>query len=216
MSASDEKKVLKVAVLSVEAPESASFVKGLVGETSGPLLKVSDSTLQIETIAGDPRKVQDWDERISKVDGIVLLARFLDVLSLDKIKAVYRRLPSSTELPFGVFIVREAGGTDFKMSCPACGQKLWVRDADVGKRGRCPNCKKAFKLQTQAVLLRSQLMLPDTVPVLEVIKEDHDACISAMESLVPLMNGSVSPAAPLTPPPASMRSATIQIKIESG
>ena len=83
-----------------------------------------------------------------------------------------------------VILFREEGEIDFKMSCPACGQKLWVRDTDVGKRGRCPNCKKAFKLPSQAGHLKSQLMLPDAVPALTVVRGKAASCRGALASLI--------------------------------
>ena len=64
-------------------------------------------------------------------------------ISLEKVKAIYTHL-SAHEAPQNVLIARADGEGDFKMSCPSCAQKLWVRDSDVDKRGRCPSCKKAF------------------------------------------------------------------------
>jgi predicted RNA-binding Zn-ribbon protein involved in translation (DUF1610 family) len=92
-----------------------------------------------------------------------------------------------------VILFREEGEIDFKMSCPACGQKLWVRDTDIGKRGRCPNCKKAFKLPSQAGHLKSQLMLPDAVPALTVVRDKASSCRGALASLIAHFAGAIVP-----------------------
>src|SRR5215213_6180483 len=35
------------------------------------------------------------------------------------------------------------------VACPACGQRLGVRDADVGKRGKCTQCGEVFLIGTE-------------------------------------------------------------------
>jgi len=159
---------------------------GTKGETV-----VENRAIQLEVLAGDPRMTPNWDDVIKEADAVALLVRFLDVISLDKIRAIYRRLPSERSSPMSVILFREEGEIDFKMSCPACGQKLWVRDTDVGKRGRCPNCKKAFKLPSQAGHLKSQLMLPDAVPALTVVRGKAASCRGALASLLAYLKGTI-------------------------
>ena len=170
-----------------------SVCNGAVGSTGDTV--VENRQVHLEVLAGDPRLTPNWDDTLKGADAVALLVRFLDVISLDKIRAIYRRLPSERSSPMAVILFREEGEIDFKMSCPACGQKLWVRDTDVGKRGRCPNCKKAFKLPSQAGHLKSQLMLPDAVPALTVVRGKTASCRGALASLLAYLQGTIVPQA---------------------
>lgn len=191
---SDASKILVLAIHQEMGEQYLQDLADTVHEGSAEVT-VDNADLTLNVLAGDPRLNPSWDETVRTADGMVLLVRFMDVISLDKIKAIYRRLPSDKMVPFGVVLVREEGENDFKMSCPACGQKLWVRDSDIGKRGRCPTCKKPFKLPSQADMVRSQLMLPDTVAVNEVSRNDRDSCMAALQDLAGNLAGSVSSSA---------------------
>jgi predicted RNA-binding Zn-ribbon protein involved in translation (DUF1610 family) len=168
-----------------------SVCTGAAGSSGDTI--VENRPVHLDVLAGDPRMIAAWDESMKKSDAVALLVRFLDVISLDKIRAIYRRLPSERTVPMSVILFREDGEIDFKMSCPACGQKLWVRDSDVGKRGRCPNCKKAFKLPSQAGHLKSQLMLPDAVPAITVVRGKPASCRGALASLMSYLAGTIVP-----------------------
>ncbi|MCF7837288.1 MAG: hypothetical protein K9N49_01535, partial [Candidatus Marinimicrobia bacterium] len=132
--------------------------------------RIEDWDVELSPLVGDPRLNPGWLEAIRDAHAAVILVRHLDLASLDKIKAIYRRLPQETIRPLSIGLFREEGELDFKMSCPACGQKLWVRDSDVGKQGRCPKCKWAFALPSQAAHVKTHLTLPETVPVISVLK----------------------------------------------
>lgn len=186
---------VKILILCIHPELGETFLQcvcqgesGTTGETV-----VENRAVRLEVLAGDPRMTPNWDEVIKQADAVALLVRFLDVISLDKIRAIYRRLPSESSSPMAVILFREEGEIDFKMSCPACGQKLWVRDTDIGKRGRCPNCKKAFKLPAQAGHLKSQLMLPDAVPALTVVRGKAASCRGALASLLAYLKGTIVP-----------------------
>ncbi len=175
-------KKFNVIVLSVHQDMGESLVKDLCGSGNQKQLGERDVTLNV--LAGDPRLNASWDDTVKNAAGIMVLARFLDVISLDKIKAIYRRLPNERGVPVAVLVVREKDESDFKMSCPICGQKLWVRDEEANKRGRCPNCKKAFTLPDQVDHLRAQLALPDSLPVLRVITGDSTSAENAVLTLL--------------------------------
>jgi len=183
-------------------------VSGLKGET-----RVEDSPVTLEVLAGDPRLNPDWDSRVEAADALVLLVRFLDVISVDKIRAIYRRLPSEKTVPLAVFILREEGEIDFKISCPACGQKLWVRDTDVNKRGRCPNCKKAFRLPSQSQHLKSQLMLPDSIPIFTVVRGNPSSSRGALANLVARASGRLEAAA--QPDAETLKKATVRVQLQN-
>jgi predicted RNA-binding Zn-ribbon protein involved in translation (DUF1610 family) len=188
MNANDPNQV-RLLILSIHQEMGENFAKELCGE-QGTTCQVEGRKVTVDVLAGDPRLNAAWDETIRNAGGIAVLTRFLDVISLDKIKAIYRRIPSDTPPPTAIITLRDNGETDFKMSCPVCGQKLWVRDGDAGKRGRCPNCKKAFTLPDQVNHLRAQLALPDSVPVIRVASGQPGSALAAMEQLLkPLSDG---------------------------
>jgi predicted RNA-binding Zn-ribbon protein involved in translation (DUF1610 family) len=205
---------IKALVLCIYQEMGETFVKDVCGDLADGKgrTEIDDSPVEIDILAGDPRLNPAWDERVKEADALVLLLRFLDVISLDKIKAIYRRLPNETAVPMSVFLFREEGEIDFKMSCPACGQKLWVRDTDVNKRGRCPNCKRAFKLPAQAAHLKSQLMLPDAVPVISVVRGNAASCRGAISSLVGRVAGKVAEGP--EPDDETLKQATVRVQIQ--
>lgn len=207
---------VRVVILCIDPGMGEAFLKDVTGEevTSPVTIRVGEQQVCLETLSGDPRRDLDWDTRVSGSDAMIMLARFLDVISLDKIKAIYRRLPGDSSVPFAVFIFREKKEADFKMSCPACGQKLWVRDADVGKRGRCPNCKKAFKLPSQGILMRSQLMLPDTVRVDMVDRGSQAQAQQALAGLVGDVTGELLTGTDGLDP-ENLKKTTVRVQIQS-
>ena len=176
---------------------------------------VENRPVHLEILAGDPRLTPTWSETLKRADAVALLVRFLDVISLDKIRAIYRRMPSEKSAPMTVIFFREEGEIDFKMSCPACGQKLWVRDTDIGKRGRCPNCKKAFKLPSQAGHLKSQLMLPDAVPALTVVRGNVSSCRGALASLMSYLSGTIVPQAEKMDQ-ETLKKTTVRVQVQDG
>jgi predicted RNA-binding Zn-ribbon protein involved in translation (DUF1610 family) len=180
-------------ILSIHQELGETFLQSVCAGVSGTAgdTVIENRFVHVEVLAGDSRLNPSWDETIRKADAVALLVRFLDAVSMEKIRAIYRRLPSEKTLPIAVYLFREEGEIDFKVSCPACGQKLWVRDTDVNKRGRCPNCKKAFKLPSQAGHLKSQLMLPDAVPAITVVRGNASSCRGAVANLMAYVTGNI-------------------------
>jgi hypothetical protein len=205
---------VRVLILCIHPELGETFIQGVCNGAMGSSgdTVVENRAVHLEVLAGDPRLTPGWDETLKKADAVALLVRFLDVISLDKIRAIYRRLPSERSSPLAVILFREEGEIDFKMSCPACGQKLWVRDTDVGKRGRCPNCKKAFKLPSQAGQLKSQLMLPDAVPALTVVRGKPASCRGALASLLAYLGGTIVPQAEVLDQ-ETLKKTTVRVQI---
>lgn len=172
-----------ILVLSIYRDLAEAFVETLGGEGATEA-DVAGMAVRFNIVAGDPIQYPSWDEQVSSADYILMIVRFLDVHSLEKIKGIYRYLPNELTVPLGVFLLRDKGEIDFKISCPACGQKLWLRDTDVGKRGRCPNCKKPFIIQSQLDYLKSQLMLPEEVIIKYAMRDDADSCKTSLQTLL--------------------------------
>ncbi len=206
---------ISILILCIHPELGETFVQSVcagAAGTSGDTI-VEDRNVHLDVLAGDPRMTPNWDETLKKADAIALLIRFLDVISLDKIRAIYRRLPAESSAPMAVLLFREEGEIDFKMSCPACGQKLWVRDSDTSKRGRCPNCKKAFKLPSQAGHLKSQLMLPDAIPALTVVRGKAASCRGALASLLEYLKGKIVPTA-ASMDQETLKKTTVRVQVQ--
>jgi predicted RNA-binding Zn-ribbon protein involved in translation (DUF1610 family) len=200
-----------VLILSIYRDLAEAFVETVGGGGPEPLL--NGHPAQFTIVAGDPIQYPAWDEHLAMADMIIMIVRFLDVHSLEKIKSIYRYLPSELSAPVGIFLLRDKGEIDFKVSCPACGQKLWLRDTDVGKRGRCPNCKKPFIILSQLDYLKTQLMLPESVVIQYVTREDPASCLAAMDKLVGSTPVGIRPAEVATNLEA-LKNATMRIQLQ--
>ncbi len=154
-------------------------------------MTIADKLVHFDIDAGDPDEELGFKENILKADALAIVIRFLDVLSLEKLKAIYRHLPTESTIPVAIFMLRDKGEIDFKISCPSCGQKLWLRDTDIGKRGRCPNCKKPFVILSQSDHVKSQLMLPDGMPIMQVERGDSASFQNAITKLLESVAGAV-------------------------
>lgn len=201
---SSERKT-RVLVLSIYRDLAEAFIE------SAATGNLADKVV-FDVVAGDPHQNPGWEEMVANADAMAFVVRFLDVLSLDKIKSVFRALPSEIDVPLGMFMLRDENEIDFKISCPACGQKLWLRDTDVGKRGRCPNCKKPFVILSQQDHIRSQLLLPDAVPITKIVRNDTAVCKQALETLVEAASAGIVPADTSVSSEA-LKNATMRIQI---
>ncbi len=124
-------------------------------------------------------------------DVLVGVLRFVDILSLQKMDELLKSVPGYETKPIAILVYRNENEQDFKMSCPYCGQKLWVRDADIDKRGRCPHCKKGFTLPEQEKHVHSTLHLGDQVPVKRITKGDAGSMASPLRAIVKLKKSSI-------------------------
>lgn len=144
---------------------------------------IDGQEFELHVLADDPRSLSTWSDEVDKADALVLQIRFMDALSVDRLQTICSHLPRNQTVPFGVFLMREEGEDDFKISCSTCGQKLWVRDTDEGKKGRCPNCRRAFKLKSQTEHARSELGLSRDAALVTVIRGDASSCSTAIQSM---------------------------------
>lgn len=120
----------------------------------------------------------------SELDGCLCLMRFVDQQELQKVSCILSEFSDRHPLLIHFLIYRKMSEQDFKMSCPFCGQKLWVRDADLDKRGRCPNCKKGFTLPKQEDQVINLLGLKQTAPIHRVMHEDASSVMAAIRVFV--------------------------------
>lgn len=138
-----------------------------------------------DTFPADPK---EQNALLADVSVVLLHIRFLDAATLEALRDLTQVLLPK-RLPTMILLVREEGEVDFKISCRECGQKLWVRDTDEGKRGRCPNCRQAFPLPSQVDHVRRELTLPDGVPITQVAQGDLPSCRDALGKVKSLLSG---------------------------
>lgn len=183
MSDNTGKNTFNILVIAIYRDLADDFLGSIASEGSGELM-IGSHGVTLDVFVGDPAEDASFAERVAKAHAITMLVRFLDVLSLDKIRNIYHHLAQAGSVPKAVFYLRDKGELDFKISCPSCGQKLWLRDTDVGKRGRCPNCSKPFIILSQSDHLKTQLLLPEGMPCLKVTRKDNDSFRTALGKLL--------------------------------
>jgi len=192
MSDNTGKKAFNILVIAIYRDLADDFLGSIASENSSELM-IGNHGVVMDVFVGDPAEDPSFAERVAKAHAITILVRFLDVLSLDKIRNIYHHLAQAGSIPKAVFYLRDKGELDFKISCPSCGQKLWLRDTDVGKRGRCPNCSKPFIILSQSDHLKTQLILPEGIPCLQVIRKDNDSIRTAVSKLLESKISGVTP-----------------------
>ena len=129
---------------------------GRIESSSGPL--------EVRLVTEFPRFEALLDQTPA-VDVAALIIRHAELHVLERLEHQLEVLRSRSPVQSALLLIRDEGSEEFKMNCFFCGQKLWVRDADNDKRGRCPSCRKAFTLPSQTVLVQRQFDLPGSFPV---------------------------------------------------
>ena len=200
-------------ILSIYRELAEEFLSAFTAEPKATVA-IGDFMVTFDIVAGDPSQDPTFAERLSKADGIAIVVRFLDVLSLEKIKNIYRSLPDPLDIPLAIFMLRDKGEADFKISCPSCGQKLWLRDTDIAKRGRCPNCTKPFVILSQGDHLKSQLILLDKVEVIKVTRSNPESFQAALIKLLGGVPAGIKPA-DLNISDEALKNATVRIQIQN-
>jgi DNA-directed RNA polymerase subunit RPC12/RpoP len=132
---------------------------------------------------------EDLKPIVDRADACLILVRYLDQATMHLIKDVYQLVHNETFLPKDIAILREHKEAEFKISCSYCGQKLWVRDRDAGRRGNCPKCRKTFFIPTQKAYLTSYLMLAENETIHSVVAGEQAPCRGIMEELVSRVAG---------------------------
>lgn len=174
---------LTVCVLTIDATAGSAFVGTVCGVGASSDVELDGIPARVDLHTFDPAREQELSAALNLADAAALVVHHIDAPALELLKAAYRILPSEHKLPIALLIMRESGKLEFKMACPTCSQKLWVRDEDQGRVGRCPHCKKTFVLPAQAVLIKQHLMLPATMPVLTVMIGNPGACRGPLATL---------------------------------
>ncbi|MCS6771559.1 MAG: hypothetical protein NZ740_05990 [Kiritimatiellae bacterium] len=148
------------------------------GARSGKVEISGIAEVLIELAATGP--IENIVSRVKNANLTLLLLRFVDEETLNVARALVRSLPPSFQSTLHYVIARQSGESEFKMSCPRCGQKLLVRDSLAFRRTQCPRCKHPFTIPGQADLVRQQFLVPPTHKISKVQLGDHESCVLAL------------------------------------
>ncbi len=175
---------LHVCLLATDGVGGEGFLAAVCGMAGNREIEIDGVPLQLNLNIYDAACVDDSAGCVGRSDAAALLIQHMDAPSLELLKGAYRLLPGENRQPTALMLLRESGRREFKMACPTCSQKLWVRDEDQGRVGRCPHCKKTFALPSQSTLVKSLLMLPASVPLVTVTLGNPASCRGPLASLV--------------------------------
>jgi hypothetical protein len=193
-----------IPVLAFTEGTGEAFIGALDGEDAGPVEVPLGTKTAVVELFRFSETAEGADAVIAKADAALLLVRFLDQATMTRIKEVFRLAAAEAFLPKTVAMFRNEKESEFKISCTYCGQKLWVRDRDAGRRGNCPQCRKTFFVPTQKSYVTSFLMLTEEVPLVTVNAGDASArhAIAALaERVVSMEEGSKSSTMRIELPP---------------
>ncbi len=170
-------------VIGGEPGLSPAFVES-ARASSGDTISILKHHVHLEAIEGTGLDAEAAAAPLKRADAFVLLCHFLDQASLQGVRQLYHRLKAIRDVPLGLFILRNPDEKQFKISCPQCGQKLWVSEEEIGMRGRCVNCRHGWTIEAPAESIRHGLRLPDSVPVLNVTRGNAAGCRGALANLL--------------------------------
>lgn len=174
-----------IPVLAVEEELAAAFLAALAGRPERRVeLSHPSGLLTLEALLPDVVEGEGLASRLGEADAVIIVSGNVDAGSIDALRALHRRLPGDRSLPQAHALHREPGRKEFKISCPTCGQKLWVGDAHEGRPGRCPGCKQTFLIPSQPRHLSASLQLEDDVPVRLHWRGDAASAIALVDALV--------------------------------
>lgn len=175
-----------VPVVGLDAELCDRFIRSAMAGREAPFgeIAIGGWTVTLKRMSDPPDQDPAWEPRMAIADGVILLAQFLDQLSLAELQERLRRIRPDDRRPLIALFCRPDGAREFKIGCPICRQKLWVQDSEIGKRGRCPHCNGAIDIVSPADVLRRELRLPDRIPVLSVDPADAGLCRGAVANLL--------------------------------
>jgi transposase-like protein len=165
-----EGKTIKTLLAGVEAAVMTQALHDLGGvpvdgghDQNIPLQGV---TVRVHPLLDTETDEAAWTSALADADAVTLLLRHGDIFTMEALRRVKTRLASHpSALPLAVLVYRELDVEEFKISCPACGQKLWVRDADANKRGKCTTCGQSFTISDITRHVRVELSLAKDTPI---------------------------------------------------
>ena len=102
---------VNIRLLCIHPELGETFLQSVCSDATGTNgdTVVENRAVHLDVLAGDPQMIPGWGETMKKSDAVALLVRFLDVITLDKIRSIYRSLPNDRALPLSIILFREEG-----------------------------------------------------------------------------------------------------------
>ncbi len=183
-STSEERRRCFVPVLAVEPEIAGRFVRGLLPTSEpGGVVDIGAHHVFLEALTVLTPEDLGWKARLRQADASVVLVHFLDQRLLEAASRLLREA-TMVGVPSAVFIYRAESERQFKISCDHCGQKLWVLEEEIGRRGRCAACRQPIRISSPAERVRARMQVPDSVPVLNVVEQNAALCRGALANLL--------------------------------
>jgi hypothetical protein len=214
--ASAERRRLFIPVLSAEPEIVEHFVRAVLDdvEARSGEVQLGHYHAFLEAIPPVEAPLAGAKVKLQQADALVWLVHFLDTRSIEDARSLLERVLADRSAPMGVFIYRPEAERQFKISCPECGQKLWVMEHEIGMRGRCVNCRRPMMIPTPSEYLRRMFRLPDSVPVLNVVRSDASLCRGALENLLARTGPGIHSGHHGLQPEDFLKQATVPIQID--
>ena len=180
---------IKVAVVTAEKEIASLFIgdvcgaPGLEGEVTlgGRSIKLEASLVQPDTGFDGPGA--------PLADAYIMIAHFLDAVSLDVLKFAYETINTRPRIRQAVILYRKNGESEYKISCSACGQKLLIRDTHVGQIGRCPHCKESSRLPLPDVLMSHAMGISQSANIRKISGKTPEHARELVSSLAQQVTG---------------------------
>lgn len=132
------------------------------------LAQPPDILVRLRLQAGEVVDPAPWRASIGGADLMGFYGHHLDTQSVASLRAIFELCKEKKSAPLHMLLCRSGEAGEFKIGCPHCGQKMWVREGDADKRGRCPTCQKGFPVPHAVKELKQRLGLPDLTPITPV------------------------------------------------
>lgn len=166
-------------------------------------ISIGDNQLQLNLDAGgEPQSIA------AESDIALLILHFMDLITVEKVKHIYRELEKKPDLNTVLVLYKAEGDEGFKISCLECGQKMWVPDESAGVSAKCPKCNNAFELMEREDHARMVLGLVEGVTIETVDENNADSFKKVLEAVVKPSSGTDQK------PPTAEKPSKRQIKIK--
>ncbi|HMP75460.1 MAG TPA: hypothetical protein PKE12_04090 [Kiritimatiellia bacterium] len=167
-------------IFSPEPEIAAAFVETLCGPGARNGKVNLNDIVEVVIEIGSLDSVERLADQIKSADFSIVLLHFMDEETLNKARAPMRLLTPQVQANIHESIARRPGEAEFKMSCPACGQKLMIKDALAFRRTQCPRCKHPFTIPGQADLVRAEFLVPSADKVSRALLGDVQSCADVL------------------------------------
>lgn len=145
--------------------------------------QIKNAQVLMEVVTPE-HKIADLEMKMDQVDIIMTLVEHLDVLTINATRSLLSSItPLASRAEIVMVRMQQSGASQFKISCE-CGQKVYASIADIGRKGRCPTCKKSLTIPSPDSWLRDQKLAGDGMPILSAVIGHSTQCRTVLEQAI--------------------------------